>query len=505
MDYTSTILVVDDELGGRKTLEALLKADGFNLIFAASGAEALDKAAEFAPDLVLLDVMMPGMDGFEVCRRLRADPFLAQVPVIMVTALDDRDSRLLGIEAGADDFVSKPLDRNELRARVRTTTRLNRYRRLLLERTKFEWVVEQAEEGYVMLSEDGQMPYANPRARLYLGLPSDAHAPISGTFLELASQLYRCEPGEAWQTWTERRPGDPSPPGIALYLVRPESPAAHAVVAACGIARPDFARKVWRDASRLIRLRDVTAQMTMQRDSWSFQVMVGHKLRTPLTNMIGSLESSLMTHHAARLSPDEVTKFSAITLRNVKRLYGDIEDVLQYLDVSGGLPSGGECRLSELQSLVTQVGVELGLERITVTHEAELDQGWVLLSPSTIEMVLWEVLENARKFHPQRSPTVDVRISRKRDPSGLPGREISLQIRDDGVTLSPALLARVWGPYYQGEKWFTGEVVGMGLGLPLVATIVWGAGGSCRIQNRADGPGVVVTLDLPCANDHQPV
>lgn len=99
MDYTSTILIVDDELGGRKTLEALLKAEGFNLIFAASGAEALDKAAEFAPDLVLLDVMMPGMDGFEVCRRLRADPFLAEMPVIMVTALDDRDSRLLGIEA----------------------------------------------------------------------------------------------------------------------------------------------------------------------------------------------------------------------------------------------------------------------------------------------------------------------------------------------------------------------------------------------------------------------
>ena len=503
MDYTSTILIVDDELGGRKTLEALLKAEGFNLIFAASGAEALDKAAEFAPDLVLLDVMMPGMDGFEVCRRLRADPFLAEVPVIMVTALDDRDSRLLGIEAGADDFVSKPLDRNELRARVRTTTRLNRYRRLLLERTKFEWVVEQAEEGYVMLSEDGQMPYANPRARLYLGLPSDAREPISETFLELASQLYRCEPEEAWRTWTERRPGDPCPPGIALYLVRPESPAAHAVwlhVESLDLTLP---AKSGRDASRLIRLRDVTAQMAMQRDSWSFQVMVGHKLRTPLTNMIGSLE--LMAHHAARLSHDEVAEFSAITLRNVKRLYGDIEDVLQYLDVSGGLASDGECSLSELQSLVTQVGVELGLERITVTHEAELDQGWVLLSPPTIEMVLWEVLENARKFHPQRSPTVDVRISRKRDPSGLPGREISLQIRDDGVTLSPALLARVWAPYYQGEKWFTGEVVGMGLGLPLVATIVWGAGGACRIQNRADGPGVVVTLDLPCANDHQPV
>jgi DNA-binding response OmpR family regulator len=121
MRHSSTILIVDDESAGRDTLEALLMVQGYNLAFA--------KAAELTPDLILLDVMMPGMDGFEVCRRLRTDPLLTEVPVIMVTALDDRDSRLRGIEAGADDFVTKPFDRAELRARVRTITRLNRYRR----------------------------------------------------------------------------------------------------------------------------------------------------------------------------------------------------------------------------------------------------------------------------------------------------------------------------------------------------------------------------------------
>jgi DNA-binding response OmpR family regulator len=129
MRHSSTILIVDDEPAGRDTLEALLMAQGYNLAFASNGPEALAKAAELTPDLILLDVMMPGMDGFEVCRRLRTDPLLTEVPVIMVTALDDRDSRLRGIEAGADDFVTKPFDRAELRARVRTITRLNRYRR----------------------------------------------------------------------------------------------------------------------------------------------------------------------------------------------------------------------------------------------------------------------------------------------------------------------------------------------------------------------------------------
>jgi PAS domain S-box-containing protein len=133
-ERASTILIVDDEPIGRETLRAMLLTQGYNLATARSGTEALAKAVELTPDLIFLDVMMPEMDGFEVCRCLRADPVLAEVPIIMVTALDDRDSRLQGIEAGADDFVSKPFDRVELRTRVKTIMRLNRYQRLLLER-----------------------------------------------------------------------------------------------------------------------------------------------------------------------------------------------------------------------------------------------------------------------------------------------------------------------------------------------------------------------------------
>ncbi len=131
MPEQSTILIVDDELISRYTVEVLLSTEGYKLEFAKNGEEGLKKAIELSPDLMLLDVMMPGMDGFEVCQRLRADPRLAELPVVMVTALDDRESRLRGIESGADDFMSKPYDRAELRARIRTITRLNRYRRLV--------------------------------------------------------------------------------------------------------------------------------------------------------------------------------------------------------------------------------------------------------------------------------------------------------------------------------------------------------------------------------------
>lgn len=134
MKAQATLLIVDDQTLGRQTLARALEMEGYCIHFASSGAYALDLARHIVPDLVLLDVMMPGMDGFEVCRTLRADRQLALVPIVMVTALEDQTSRLRGLEAGADDFLSKPFVWAELRARVRTITRLNRFRVLLDER-----------------------------------------------------------------------------------------------------------------------------------------------------------------------------------------------------------------------------------------------------------------------------------------------------------------------------------------------------------------------------------
>ena len=136
VNTTSTILIVDDEPAMREAMGALLEEEGYALAFAGNGAEALTQAARIIPDLILMDVVMPELNGIEACRRLRADPLLAQVPVIMVTVEGDRASRLAAIEAGADDFVAKPVDIVELLARVRTTTRLNRYRLLLQEQAR---------------------------------------------------------------------------------------------------------------------------------------------------------------------------------------------------------------------------------------------------------------------------------------------------------------------------------------------------------------------------------
>jgi diguanylate cyclase (GGDEF)-like protein len=120
----ATILIVDDDMQSCKLLETLLRPEGYRTLSATSGADALASIAERAPDLILLDIMMPGMDGCQVATQLKANAATSSIPIIMVTARNDRSARLSGLHAGAEDFLTKPVDRAELWLRVRNLLRL---------------------------------------------------------------------------------------------------------------------------------------------------------------------------------------------------------------------------------------------------------------------------------------------------------------------------------------------------------------------------------------------
>ena len=128
----TTILIVDDEPHNRRLLEALLLPEGYRTQCASCGEEALAMAAACPPDLILLDIMMPGMDGYAVAKALKAQPATANVPIIMVTAHIDRSARLAGLDSGAEEFLTKPVDRAELWLRVRNLLRLTAFNTFLV-------------------------------------------------------------------------------------------------------------------------------------------------------------------------------------------------------------------------------------------------------------------------------------------------------------------------------------------------------------------------------------
>jgi putative two-component system response regulator len=126
-DRVSSVLVVDDLEANGKLMARLLSRDGYRLRIAHDGQEALDAIAVEQPDVILMDVLMPRLDGFEACRFIKDDPATRLIPVVLVTALADTNSRIKGLEVGADDFISKPFSEPELRARVRSLLRIKHY------------------------------------------------------------------------------------------------------------------------------------------------------------------------------------------------------------------------------------------------------------------------------------------------------------------------------------------------------------------------------------------
>ncbi len=233
MNDNPHILIVDDREDSRKILQTILNKEGYNLTFASSGLEAIEKISTAKPDLILLDVLMPDMNGFEVCKHIRSNPCLADIPVIIVTGLDERQARLEGLSAGADDFISKPIDKHELKARVNTITRLNRQRHimaetineqnielkelnsklkkfleedaskvaslLLVERDTFKWIVDNEEIGYIILDSHDRILYINLKGRVYLAIESEKD--LTAPFMELLKKNYSLEEEHLWNSW----------------------------------------------------------------------------------------------------------------------------------------------------------------------------------------------------------------------------------------------------------------------------------------------------------------
>lgn len=308
--------------------------------------------------------------------------------------------------------------------------------------------------------------------------------------MQAARRQYRLHPEPAWAGWPASAGGMQN-----RFLVRPESITAHEFWLEAAVYETQMAEGA--PQARIVRLRDVTADILNRRNTRSFGEAITHKVRTPVTQMVASLD--LLARRAPQMSTEEIVQFSTAALRGANRLQETFDRVLKYSNLRTGSEPGGGFHLAGLAALIQKVCAEAGLGSVEIVVSGDaLAESTLTLPTQAFEVVLWEILGNSKKFHPAQNPQVTVEAF----PSG--NSQLTLRIGDNGLTLSPRQLANAWLPYIQGEKDFTGEVPGMGLGLSTVSAIVWGVGGSCRLSNREAGPGVVVELTLPLAGAQLP-
>lgn len=501
LNKTATVLVVDDVAANRQTLGELLDSENYRLIEARDGPSALKLAAEELPDLVLLDVMMPGMNGFEVCRRMRGDERLAEIPIIILTALDDQRSRLAGIEAGADDFITKPFNRVELRARTRTIVRLNRYRRLhdaqaALHESE-QWlkaIFDQAAVGVVQTDPvSRRFLRFNQRFCDFLGYTQEEMAQLSykditykqDAALDLA-QHERLRTGAIHEyTWETR-------------YVRKDGSIVWASVAVSGLGTPGELPaaliSVVLDISERKRLDDHLLQAQKMEALGQFSGGVAHDFNNILAAICGHTELAQMVLEGN----SDVREHLGSVLQATGRAADLVRQILTFSRQEPQVR-----RSIELEPVVTE---SLKLMRSTIPSTVEFDiiiaadVPTVLGNANQIHQVLMNLGVNAWHAMKDRPGRLQVKLEKLEVSAEYaatkallrPGTYAHLAVSDSGCGMDPATLRRIFEPFFTTKS--PGE--GTGLGLSVVHGIMDSHDGAVTVHSQP-GEGTTFSLYFP--------
>ncbi|MFY7905493.1 MAG: response regulator, partial [Burkholderiaceae bacterium] len=313
-----SVLVVDDDVTNRSLLGKLVERLGFQVELAPNGQEALAALSAQPADMVLLDLLMPGLDGFEVARRIRAMPGLARTPIIVISALESMESIVQAIEAGADDYLIKPIRIPILAAKLgRLSEGLLAQKLLLDEAHRATAISETVSDALIIIDRSGLMDWVNPATEFIFGYRKDDLVGCNVSMLmpepmhtEHDGYLARYhQTGEARIIGNRRRThgrhasGRVFPIELAVSLIKIDGQTAY-----LGMVR---------DMSEFEKLSH------MKRD---FISVINHELRTPLTSIVGSL--SLLAAGAAGELPSKAQKLVSMAERNTSRLGRLINDIL---------------------------------------------------------------------------------------------------------------------------------------------------------------------------------
>ncbi len=452
------ILAIDDDPWALEVTSVTLGEHDWHVQRAMSGLEAAGIISRLGPpSLVLVDAMMPTEDGFAVCRRLRRAESLRDVPIVFVTANDDETIREQALEAGANDFLTKPVAPSLLTTRVRTLIELHRHRSANDARTRYGMILETIGEGVLTLDAGDRVIEANRAAIALLGLPRDLMTPI-----HLPSHIAR--------HWTVLS-GQIGRNHDARLLFRSRVGAATTAVDWTSRPLPGEGDEAWS-----VVVRDSTD--LWERDQALSRMMksLGHKLRTPLTGLSVSLEL------AREYQVDPVgAEMIETARRSATRLQDTIIRMLEYVATAGSpvQTTSPPHPQTTPDDLIAEFGKD-GEVSVTTSlgRSVRIDVGLVLRAVK-------ELVANARAAGAER---IAIHVAPH------PDRSVQFEITDDGPGIPAAAEDRVFEPFYQLD--LTGEQPGAGLGLSIIKADIFRAGGSVGTWSSPEG-GTTAWFRLP--------
>jgi len=471
------ILVVDDYPANVKLLERNLRAAGYETVAAYDGEEALQQVEAQQPDLILLDIMLPKVDGFEVCHRLRANEATAVIPIIMVTALKETEDRIRGLEAGADDFISKPFDRTELLARVKSLLQIKYYRSMLTEREKFHAVIQDLSHGIIITDGEWRIETISRTAAELLGRPDEN---MVGWLLGEVLAPFHVEPSlEALLRYGAR--------AVTVELTQEEARPPRYL--AGRYTRIEGAHGELHNAALVFR--DISEMRQKEKLKRDFLALINHKMKTPLT-IIGGYLGLMSKGTYGEVSP-EMAQAIGVSLGKVQELSDLIEKVLSYASLTATeLERAGQ--LVPLGELVERI--RLRIEPRYLTRAIQ----WVVQVPADLprarapeellSITVDNLMDNAVKFNETGDVRVEVVCREVED------RHIEISVRDNGPGVRPEERDKVFTDFSQFEETFTGSVAGMGLGLATAKRLVESWGGRIDFES-AVGKGSRFFFTVP--------
>lgn len=467
------ILVVDDTPSSITSIRRILE-DSYHVLTASTGEAGLSLAEEELPDAILLDVILPFMSGYAACERIRADSRLSAIPVVMISALDDRESRLKGLESGADDFISKPIDPLELRLRMRTITKMNRFRRLLEARQQFDLVLQASSEPVVLVDrESGSVVLENAAAAEQLS----AHA----VFWDAIDEHERERVTAFVRTELDAERGCVD---VSVPMVTREG---RGFSADWKIAVTEWDGR----STAVIAIRNATARTEAEaerrqaeRQIAAIEASTGlsHDFGNHLMAIQGGIDLAL-----GQLGPEHPVAGLLVEVENAAELAATT--IVRIKDVSKGV---NKLELRHLDPAATVRSLEVTIQHMVAPHHLSI----VVCAPGRhifadahqFQQVLFNLVSNARDAIVGVGE-ITVRVDFK-ETSGT--GEVSLAVRDTGCGMPRDVQARMFEPYFTTKEGRGGS----GVGLATVLGIVTLQGGRIDVDSRPD-EGTEITVVWP--------